>query len=86
LSGSNCFKACNQILVAEVLEAASETLALGTKAGVNLEIVLKVKAGGYAMRVLDVRGPLTLKGDFKQGFKTKLYYKDLGIALAAGSE
>ena len=79
-------KACNQILVAGVLEAASEALVLGAKAGVDPEIVLKVIAGGYAMRVLDVRGPLVLKRDFKPGFKTRLHYKDLGIALAAGSE
>jgi 2-hydroxy-3-oxopropionate reductase len=79
-------KACNQILVAGVLEAASEALVLGTKAGVDPETVLKVIAGGYAMRVLDARGPFILKGDFKPGFKTKLHYKDLGIALAAGSE
>jgi 2-hydroxy-3-oxopropionate reductase len=79
-------KACNQILVAGVLEAASEALVLGTKAGVDPETVLKVIAGGYAMRVLDARGPLILKGDFKPGFKTRLHYKDLGIALAAGSE
>jgi len=79
-------KACNQILVAGVLEAASEALVLGAKAGVDPEVVLKVIAGGYAMRVLDVRGPLILKRDFKPGFKTKLHYKDLGIALAAGSE
>jgi 2-hydroxy-3-oxopropionate reductase len=79
-------KACNQILVAGVLESASEALVLGTKAGVDPEIVLKVIAGGYAMRVLDARGPLILNRDFKPGFKTKLHYKDLGIALAAGSE
>ena len=79
-------KACNQILVAGVLETASEALVLGAKAGVDPEIVLKVIAGGYAMRVLDVRGPLVLKRDFKPGFKTRLHYKDLGIALAAGSE
>ena len=79
-------KACNQILVAGVLEAAAEALVLGTKAGVDPETVLKVIAGGYAMRVLDVRGPLLLKRDFKPGFKTRLHYKDLGIALSAGSE
>jgi 2-hydroxy-3-oxopropionate reductase len=79
-------KACNQILVAGVLEAASEALVLGTKAGVDPETVLKVIAGGYAMRVLDARGSLILKGDFRPGFKTKLHYKDLGIALSAGSE
>jgi len=79
-------KACNQILVAGVLETASEALVLGTRAGVDPETVLKVIAGGYAMRVLDARGPLILKGDFRPGFKTSLHYKDLGIALAAGSE
>jgi 2-hydroxy-3-oxopropionate reductase len=79
-------KACNQILVAGVLEAASEALVLGKKAGVDPETVLKVITGGYAMRVLDARGPLILKGDFRPGFKTKLHYKDLGIALVAGSE
>jgi len=79
-------KACNQILVAGVLESASEALVLGAKAGVDPRIVLKVIAGGYAMRVLDVRGPLILKRDFKPGFKTRLHYKDLGIALTTGSE
>lgn len=79
-------KACNQILVAAVLEAAGEALVLGTKAGVDPETVLKVIAGGYAKHVLDVRGPLILKRDFKPGFKVRLHYKDLGIALAAGSE
>ena len=70
-------KACNQILVAGVLETASEALVLGAKAGVDPEVVLKVIAGGYAMRVLDVRGPPVLKRDFKPGFKTRLHYKDL---------
>lgn len=79
-------KACNQILVAGVLETASEALVLGAKAGVDPEVVLRVIAGGYAMRVLDVRGPLVLKRNFQPGFKTRLHYKDLGIALAAGSE
>jgi len=79
-------KACNQILVAGVLETASEALVLGAKAGVDPEVVLKVIAGGYAMRVLDVRGPMVLKRNFQPGFKTRLHYKDLGIALAAGSE
>lgn len=79
-------KTCNQILVAGVLESASEALVLGAKAGVDPEIVLQVLKGGYAMRVLDVRGPLMLKRDFKPGFKTRLHYKDLGIALATGSE
>jgi 2-hydroxy-3-oxopropionate reductase len=73
-------------LVAGVLEAASEALVLGTKAGVDPAIVLNVIASGYAMRVLSARGPLVLKRDFKPGFKTRLHYKDLTIAMAVGSE
>ena len=79
-------KACNQILVAGVLESAGEALVLGAKAGVDPQIVFKVIASGWAMRVLDARVPLLLKRDFKPGFKTRLHYKDLSIALSAGSE
>jgi 2-hydroxy-3-oxopropionate reductase len=79
-------KACNQILVAGVLEAASEALVLGSKAGVDPAVVLKVIASGYAMRVLDARGPLLLKRDFKPGFKVRLHHKDLSIAMAVGAE
>lgn len=79
-------KACNQILVAAVLEATSEALVLGQKAGVDPSVVLKVVASGYAMRVLDARGPLILGRDFTPGFKSRLHYKDLGIALRTGAE
>lgn len=49
LGSGQVVKACNQILVAGVLEAASEALVLGAKAGVPPETVLKVIVGGYAM-------------------------------------
>ena len=78
-------KACNQVLVAGVLETTGEALVLGAKAGVDPEIVLKVIANGWAMHVLEARGPLLLKRDFKPGFRTRLHYKDLSIALDAGS-
>jgi 2-hydroxy-3-oxopropionate reductase len=79
-------KACNQILVAGVLEAASEALVLGSKAGVDPAVVLKVIASGYAVRVLDARGPFLLKRDFRPGFKVRLHHKDLSIAMAIGAE
>jgi 3-hydroxyisobutyrate dehydrogenase-like beta-hydroxyacid dehydrogenase len=40
------------------LEAAGDALVLGTKAGVDPEVVPRVIADGYAMRVLD---SLTMK-------------------------
>ena len=46
---------------------------------------MKVRAalmGGFAQsRVLDVHGERMITGNFKPGFKTKLFRKDLGIAL-----
>lgn len=80
-------KACNQIVVALTIEAVSEALVLGSKAGVDPAVILKVLSGGLAAnRVMEVRGPNFLKHDFQPGFKIALHHKDLGIALASGRE
>ena len=80
-------KACNQIVVALTIEAVSEALVLGSKAGVDPAVILQVLLGGLAAnRVMEVRGPNFLKHDFRPGFKIALHHKDLGIALAAGRE
>ncbi len=75
-------KACNQIQTALNMIAMSEALVLGAKAGVDPAVILKVLGGGYAQtRVMDVRGPKVIKGDFEPGFKSKFHYKDLNIVL-----
>src|ERR1035437_1524133 len=75
-------KACNQIQVALSYIGLAEALVLGTKAGVDPAIILKVLSGGYAQtRVMDVRGPKIIKGDFVPGGKCTIQYKNLGIAL-----
>jgi 2-hydroxy-3-oxopropionate reductase len=80
-------KACNQIVVALTIEAVSEALVLGSKAGVDPSVILKVLSGGLAAnRVMEVRGPNFLQHNFQPGFKIALHHKDLGIALAAGRE
>lgn len=80
-------KACNQIVVALTIEAVSEALVLGSKAGVDPAVILKVLSGGLASnRVMEVRGPNFLQHNFQPGFKIALHEKDLGIALAAGHE
>ena len=80
-------KACNQIVVAATLEAVSEALVLGSKAGVDPAVILRVLSGGLAAnRVMEVRGPNFLAHDFTPGFKIRLHEKDLAIALAAGRE
>ncbi len=73
-------KACNQIQVAMNFIGMAEALVLGAKAGVDPEIILKVLSAGYAQtRVMDVRGPRALKGDYAPGFKARFHYKDLNI-------
>jgi 2-hydroxy-3-oxopropionate reductase len=75
-------KACNQVQVALNLLGMAEALVLGAKAGVDPAIILKVLSGGYAQtRVMDVRGPKVIAGDFEPGGRVTVNYKDLGIAL-----
>jgi len=80
-------KACNQIQVALNIAGMSEALVLGAKAGVDPAIILQVLSGGYAQnRVMDVRGPKVIKGDFQPGFKSRFHFKDLNIILKTGQE
>jgi 2-hydroxy-3-oxopropionate reductase len=73
-------KACNQIQVALNFIGMAEALVLGAKAGVEPEIIIKVLSGGYAQtRVMDVRGPRIVKGDYEPGFRSRFHYKDLNI-------
>lgn len=77
-------KACNQIQVAMNFIGMAEALVLGTKAGVDPEIILKVLSAGYAQtRVMDVRGPKILQGDYTPGFRASFHYKDLNIIREA---
>lgn len=80
-------KACNQIVVALTIQAVSEALVLGSKAGVAPETILQVLSGGLAgSKVIEVRGRNFLEHDFTPGFKVDLHRKDLGIALDAARE
>jgi 2-hydroxy-3-oxopropionate reductase len=80
-------KACNQIQVALNYVGLAEALVLGAKAGVDPAIILKVLSGGYAQtRVMDVRGPKIIRGDFEPGGRVTIQYKDLGIALDAADK
>jgi 2-hydroxy-3-oxopropionate reductase len=78
-------KACNQIVVALTIEAVSEALVLGSKAGVDPAKLLDVLGGGLAAnRVMEVRRRNFLEHDFTPGFRVDLHHKDLNIALESG--
>jgi 2-hydroxy-3-oxopropionate reductase len=80
-------KACNQIVVALVIEAVSEALVLSEKAGVDPAKAIEVLSGGLADNsVVDVKAEKFLSHDFEPGGKVESHHKDLGIALEAGRE
>lgn len=80
-------KACNQIQVALNIVGMAEALVLGTKAGVDPAIIVKVLSGGYAQsRVMDVRGERVTRGDFEPGFKSRFHLKDLTIIMKTGND
>lgn len=75
-------KACNQILVAEHINAAGEALLLARACGVDPEKVRQALLGGFAYsKVLEVHGERMLTRNFDPGFKAKLHKKDMHIVL-----
>jgi 2-hydroxy-3-oxopropionate reductase len=79
-AGQIC-KVCNQMVIGGTLAAVSEAFALARKAGVDVARVREALLGGFAAsRVLEVHGERILKGDYKPGFRARLYAKDLRIA------
>lgn len=78
-------KACNQLVIAVTIEAVAEAMVLASKAGVDPAKVRAALLGGYAnSRVLEGHGERFLARNFTPGFRTRLQYKDLNIALDAG--
>ena len=80
-------KICNQVVVAVVIEAVSEALVLGAKAGVDPSLIADVLQGGLAgTRVLEMRRGNMLSGSFEPGFRIGLHLKDLKNALELARE
>ncbi len=80
-------KACNQILVGVTIAGLAEALTLGSKAGVDPAKIVQVLSGGLARcGVLENRGMRMAEGDFEPGFRCRLHYKDLRIAISAGQD
>jgi 2-hydroxy-3-oxopropionate reductase len=75
-------KACNQLLLLVTAQGAAEALALAKRCGVDPATVREVLMGGIAAsRVLEVFGKRMVERNFANGIDTRLYHKDLNIAL-----
>ena len=84
-AGQIC-KICNQVAIGGALAGVSEAFALAKKAGVDVARVRQALLGGFAAsRVLEVHGERMLNANYKPGFRTKLYQKDLRLASEAAS-
>ena len=85
-SGQAC-KAVNQIICAGLYETVAEALAFGKAAGLDMEKVVDVVAGGAAANwVLDNRSSFMLTNHYPPGFKVNLHLKDLNICRQMASE
>ncbi|MEA4815822.1 MAG: NAD(P)-dependent oxidoreductase [Lachnospiraceae bacterium] len=75
-------KVVNQLMSAINLISMSEAFTLGTKAGVDPEIMMNVIKGGTGRCwALEDRMPRILEGEFSAGFKIDLHTKDIKLAV-----
>jgi 3-hydroxyisobutyrate dehydrogenase-like beta-hydroxyacid dehydrogenase len=83
-------KLAANLLVAVNTLAAAEALHMTARAGLDPDVVFEVLTGGAASsRMLEVRGPLIIRRDFRPQMKLDLFMKDLHLiqeaAAAAGA-
>jgi 2-hydroxy-3-oxopropionate reductase len=83
-SGQVC-KAANQLIICAAMQAAAEGLALGAKAGLDVEAMRQALIGGSARSaVLENHAVRMLKESFSPpAFRASLMRKDIRIALEA---
>jgi 3-hydroxyisobutyrate dehydrogenase len=80
-------KAINQIVIAGTYWSVAEGIALGLKAGLDMEKVVQAVGGGAAGSwVMNNRSENMIKNNYPLGFKVKLHRKDLNIALNVARE
>ena len=80
-------KAINQIIVAGTYWSVAEGVALGLKAGLDMEKVMQAVGGGAAGSwAIDNRSGNMIHNSYPLGFKLQLHRKDLTIALAVARE
>lgn len=80
-------KMCNQIAIAGLVQALSESLAFAQKAGLDVVDVVEVISQGAAGSWQMVNRHATMhRGEFEHGFAVDWMRKDLAICLQAGDQ
>jgi len=81
-SAGQIAKACNQILVAQVINGVAEAFKLAKNCGTDPAKVREALLGGFAYsKILESHGLRMLQNNYTPGFKALLHKKDLHIAL-----
>ncbi len=80
-------KLCNQVSLAGAMVGYSEALALAEQSGIDQELMLQmVGAGTGNSGALERLAPKSLDGDYKPGFLSEHFLKDLGLAVATAED
>jgi len=80
-------KAINQIVVAGTYWSVAEGVALGLKAGLDMEkVVTAVGSGAAGSWAMNNRSGNMIRNDYPLGFRVRLHRKDLKIALEVARE
>jgi len=75
-------KLAMNLLLALQVEAFAEALALVTRAGIPGERLFELMQSSMGRSgLLDIKGPMMLKGEYKPSFPLRLMHKDMGLAL-----
>ena len=86
-SAGQIAKACNQILVAQVINGVAEAFKLAKNCGTDPAKIREALLGGFAYsKILESHGLRMLQNDYSPGFKAILHKKDLHIALRTAEE
>jgi len=87
LGSGQMTKAVNQVIITGVYLGVAEGMALGLRAGLDMEKVLQALGGGAAASwVLASRAKNMIRNTYPLGFRVRLHRKDLNIALEAARE
>jgi 3-hydroxyisobutyrate dehydrogenase len=80
-------KLCLNLLFFIHVAAGAEVLTLGTKAGVDLDVLHRLLVGsGASSRFLERDMPSVFEGDYREYFRLALACKDLSLAVELGRE
>ena len=75
-------KACNQMILVNLIEACAEAAVLANAAGVDFGLVREAMLGGSAgSRALDVFGGRMASRDFAAGVEARLHHKDYALLM-----